>query len=83
MTSDKLSVDTSVSNQLLSRKKRLLRSARLFPTRSIRTTVPLKPQMRASILWTLGLRDENDPDSAKRPFWKAELELIATALHDK
>lgn len=45
--------------------------------------LPSKPQMRAGILWKIGLRDENNPDSAKRPFRKAELESIATALQDK
>ncbi|MXV61540.1 hypothetical protein GS429_05570 [Natronorubrum sp. JWXQ-INN-674] len=43
---------------------------------------PSKPQMRAGILWTIGVADENDPADAQRPFRKAELESIATALRD-
>jgi hypothetical protein len=46
------------------------------------TTLPSKPQMRAGILWKLGLRDEDDPADSKRPFRKAELKSIATALQD-
>ena len=45
-------------------------------------TLPSKPQMRAGILWKLDLRDEDNPASAKRPFRKAELQSIATALQD-
>ncbi|MFB6224588.1 MAG: hypothetical protein ABEH86_13070 [Haloarcula sp.] len=42
--------------------------------------LPPKPQMRAGILWTIGERDEVDPDAADRPFRKTELEAIAAAL---
>jgi hypothetical protein len=44
---------------------------------------PSKPQMRAGILWKIGERDEDDPDSADRPFRKAELESISAALRDE
>ena len=42
--------------------------------------LPPKPQMRAGILWKIGVLDEDDPDAAGRPFRKAELEAVATAL---
>lgn len=42
--------------------------------------LPSKAQMRAGILWRVGVLDEDDPDSADRPFRKAELESIAAAL---
>lgn len=45
--------------------------------------LPPKPQMRAGILWTIGVIDEDDPASAERPFRKAELEAIAAALRDE
>lgn len=45
--------------------------------------LPSKPQMRAGILWKIGELDEDDPDSADRPFRKAELEAIAEALRDE
>lgn len=41
---------------------------------------PSKPQMRAGILWKVGLGDDDDPSGTGRPFRKAELESIATAL---
>ncbi|MFC4245694.1 hypothetical protein ACFOZ7_01530 [Natribaculum luteum] len=44
---------------------------------------PSKPQMRAGILWKIGVIDEDDPASAERPFRKAELEAIAAALEDE
>ncbi len=44
---------------------------------------PSKPQMRAGILWKIGVIDEDDPASAERPFRKAELESIAAALEDE
>ncbi|WP_132057220.1 hypothetical protein [Halorussus amylolyticus] len=40
--------------------------------------LPAKSEMRAGILWKIGVAD--DPESAKRPFRKAELEAIADAL---
>ncbi len=45
--------------------------------------LPSKPQMRAGILWKTGVLDDDDPDSADRPFRKAELESIATALENE
>lgn len=45
--------------------------------------LPSKPQMRAGILWKIGELDEDDPDSADRPFRKGELEAIAVALRDE
>lgn len=42
--------------------------------------LPSKPQMRAGILWKIGVLDDDDPDSADRPFRKAELQSIAAAL---
>ena len=44
---------------------------------------PSKPQMRAGILWKIGVLDEDDPESAQRPFRKAELESIAKALRSE
>jgi len=43
---------------------------------------PAKARMRAGILWTIGVVDEDDPDEGDRPFRKAELESIASALRD-
>ena len=45
--------------------------------------LPSKPQMRAGILWTVGERDDDDPEQAGRPFRKAELETVADALQDE
>ncbi|MCU4744398.1 hypothetical protein OB955_24610 [Halobacteria archaeon AArc-m2/3/4] len=45
--------------------------------------LPSKPQMRAGILWTVGVLDDDDPDDAASPFRKADLEAIATALRDE
>ncbi|WP_137283725.1 hypothetical protein [Halorussus salinisoli] len=45
--------------------------------------LPSKPQMRAGILWKIGVADDDDPESAQRPFRKAELESIAAALRDE
>ena len=42
--------------------------------------LPPKSQMRAGILWTIGELDADDPEAAARPFRKAELEAIATAV---
>ena len=44
--------------------------------------LPPKPQMRAGILWKIGVLDDDDPERAERPFRKAELESIAEALRD-
>lgn len=41
---------------------------------------PSKAQMRAGILWRVGVLDTDDPDDADRPFRKAELEIIADTL---
>ena len=45
--------------------------------------LPPKSRMRAGILWTVGLTDEDDPAQADRPFRAAELEAIAEALRDE
>lgn len=42
--------------------------------------LPPKSEMRAGILWTVGVLDEPDPDAADHAFRKAELEAIADAL---
>lgn len=42
--------------------------------------LPSKSRMRAGILWKIDVLDEDDPDSAERPFRKAELESVAAAL---
>lgn len=42
--------------------------------------LPPKPQMRAGILSEIGVREDDYPDDAGRPFRKAELESIADAL---
>ena len=42
--------------------------------------LPSKARMRAGILWTVGVLDEDDPEQADRAFRKAELEAIADAL---
>lgn len=44
------------------------------------TALPAKPQMRAGILRNVGLGDDDDSSGTGRPFRKAELESIATAL---
>lgn len=46
-------------------------------------SLPAKSQMRAGILWTIGERDDDNPDQTARPFRKAELEAIAVALENK
>jgi hypothetical protein len=45
--------------------------------------LPSKPQMWAGILAEVGVLDEDEPDRPERPFRKAELEAIATALRDE
>lgn len=45
--------------------------------------LPPKPQMRAGVLWKIGVLDEDDPARADRPFRKDELESIAAALDDE
>ncbi|MFB6087314.1 MAG: hypothetical protein ABEJ85_02240 [Haloarculaceae archaeon] len=45
--------------------------------------LPSKSQMRAGVLWRLGRLDEDDPAEAERPFRKAELRAIASALTDE
>ena len=45
--------------------------------------LPSKSQMRAGILWKVGVLDEDDPDGTGRPFRKTDLESIATALEDE
>ena len=44
--------------------------------------LPPKSRMRAGILTNVGVADECDPESAERPFRKAELEAIAAALRE-
>ncbi|NEU57719.1 hypothetical protein [Halorussus sp. MSC15.2] len=44
--------------------------------------LPSKSQMRAGILWKIGIADEDDPESAGSAFRKAELEAVAAALRD-
>ena len=46
-------------------------------------SLPTKSQMRAGILWKVGVLDDDAPDSAERPFRKAELASIAAALRDE
>lgn len=41
---------------------------------------PPTSQMRAGILWKVGVLDEDNPAEADRPFRKAELERIADML---
>ena len=45
--------------------------------------LPSKPQMRAGILWKIGQLENDTPDSTDRPFRKAELTSIATALEEQ
>lgn len=45
--------------------------------------LPPKPQMRAGILWKVGVLDEDDPEQAGNAFRKAELESIAASLRDE
>jgi len=42
--------------------------------------LPAKSEMRAGILWKIGLHEDVNPEDADRPFRKAELEAIATEL---
>jgi len=44
--------------------------------------LPAKSEMRAAIRREIGALDESEPDGADRPFRKAELVAIATALRD-
>lgn len=41
---------------------------------------PPTEQMRAGILWRVGVLDSDDPDAVSGPFRKAELEAIAAAV---
>lgn len=45
--------------------------------------LPPKPQMRAGILQSIGELETDDPEQAQRPFRKAQLEAISTALADQ
>ncbi len=47
------------------------------------STLPSKPQMRAGILSAIGVLEDDDPDHADRPFRKAELDAIASALRSE
>lgn len=44
--------------------------------------LPPKPQMRAGILWKVGLLDDDDPEEARSQFRKAQLQAIADALRE-
>lgn len=46
-------------------------------------SLPSKPQMRAGILWTLGELESDDPSQTEKPFRKAQLQAIATALREE
>lgn len=46
-------------------------------------SLPPKPEMRAAILRAIGESDDDSPDSAERPFRKAELTAVAVALRDE
>ncbi|MDS0477057.1 hypothetical protein [Natrinema sp. 1APR25-10V2] len=45
--------------------------------------LPPKSQMRAGILWKVGLLAEDDPEMAATPFRKEELKSIAAALQNE
>lgn len=45
--------------------------------------LPPKSEMRAGILWRIGVLDEADPAEADSPFRKGELEAIAGALREE
>lgn len=42
--------------------------------------LPSKAQMRAGILWKIGMLESDDPEQAETQFRKAQLEAIAAAL---
>lgn len=42
--------------------------------------LPRKAEMRAGILWQIGLTEEINVDEADRPFRKAELKVIANEI---
>jgi len=42
--------------------------------------LPPKSQMRAGILWKIGVLDDDDPNKAETPFRKEELRSIADSL---
>lgn len=42
--------------------------------------LPPKAEMRAGILWQIGLTEEIDVDEANRPFRKTELKAIANEI---
>lgn len=44
--------------------------------------LPSKPQMRAGILFKIGVREDDDPDETGQPFRKGELESIAKFLDE-
>lgn len=43
-------------------------------------SLPTKPQMRAGILYEIGVRDDDTPSDTGQPFRKGELESIVDAL---
>ena len=44
---------------------------------------PSKPEMRAGILWKVGVLDEDDPKQTQSALRKSELEAIAEALREE
>lgn len=45
--------------------------------------LPPKPEMRAGILWRVGVLDEDDPAECENPFRKDELQAVAAALREE
>ena len=45
--------------------------------------LPSKSQMRAGILWKIGVIDDDDPDKAGTAFRKDELKSIAASLRNE
>ncbi|WP_232687052.1 hypothetical protein [Halobacterium zhouii] len=45
--------------------------------------LPPKSEMRAGVLWKIGVLDEDDPEQAESAFRKAELQTIAEELRDE
>lgn len=45
--------------------------------------LPSKSQMRAGILWKIGVIDDDDPDKAGTAFRKDELKSIAASLQNE
>jgi len=45
--------------------------------------LPPKSQMRAGILWKIGVIDDDDSEKAEKPFRKDELKSIAASLQSE